>query len=316
MHRRALLSVCVTGLTVTAGCLDTGFGSDCQRGANLRLESVTAAEVADRESDPVAALSPPEHDAVSAARRGEVATLWATSAPLSGVDHLVDAGTYYAVTTDLVSTVERTGYALSLDTERAEDVPTDRRVVFDDLPAVDRTALYVALGFPGPREIERFDRARSVSIGGTLVYPDGDAESRSELVADPPYEALRIGGRDFRFDLGDPRPKTVETHRIELTEVSGSAADFADIVLDRSGIHLDPSDLSAEQRDIVEAAIDDGYDECAPYSDAYADLQVTLGRELERTRTADGSATDAPDRVDYADYEAEWYAVSLSEYVV
>jgi hypothetical protein len=319
MRRRALLSACVTGLTATAGCLGFGTGSDCQRGVSLRLDPVTTAEMADRESESLDGLSPPERDAVAAARRGDAPTLWATSSPLSGVDHLAADGAYYAVTTTLVSTTDRTGYALSLDTEGADDVPADRRVAFEDLPPVDRTALYAALGFPAPREIERFDRARSVAIGGTLVYPDDDAESRSELVPDLPYEVIRIGGRDFRADLGDPRATTVETHRVEVTTVADSAADFAGMLFDRYGVELDATDLSAEQRDIVEAAVDEGYDECVPYSDAYADLQARLGRDPERTGvgTADGSgsAADIPDRVDYADYEAKRYAVSLRPYV-
>ncbi|WP_299334041.1 hypothetical protein [Haloplanus sp.] len=314
MHRRALLSACVTGLTATAGCLGVGPGSDCQRGADLRLNPVTTAAVADRESDSLDTLSPPERDAVSAARRGDASALWATSTPLSGVDHLAADGTYYTVTTSLVSTVERTGYALSLDTAAVEDTPATRRIALDDLPDIDRTALYVALGFPGSQEIERFDRARSVAIGGTLVYPD-DARSRSDLVPDPSYETIRIGDRDFRLDLGDPRPTTVETHRVAVGAITGSAADFAGLVFDRYGVELDPTDLSAEQRDIVEAATDDGYDECAPYSDAYTDLQATLGRAPARTGTADGPVSDTPARVDYVDYESDWYAVSLAEYV-
>ena len=307
MDRRALLSACATGLTLTTGCLGFGVGSDCPRGTDLRLDPVTDADAADRSSDPLATLSPPERDAVAAARNGEEATLWAISSPFSGVDYVAADGAYFAVTAAVVSSVDRPGYALSLDTE---DVPTDRRVAFEDLPAVDRTALYAALGFPSDREIERFDRARSISIGGTLVYPDDDAESRSELVPDPSYDVLRIGGRDFRLDLGESRTKTVETHRIEVESVAESTAEFAAVVRERYGVDLDDRDLSAEQRDIVEAAVDGGYDECAPYSDAYADLQATLGND------SDGSGSGRTERVDYARYDGEWYAVSMSEYVV
>jgi hypothetical protein len=317
MRRRALLSAATTVLAATAGCLGP-FGTDCSRGADLRLRPVTDADVAEDASDPLDSLSPPERDAVTA---GVGATLWAVSAPFSGVEYLVADGTYYAVETPVESRVDRPGFALELDTDGTEDVPADRRVAFDDLPEIDRRALFAALGFPGPREMERFERANAISIGGTLAYPDDEAQSRSVLVPDPPYDVLAIAGRDFRLHLGERTPTTVTTYRVELTAIAESTGAFAATMRDRYGVDLDERDLSAEQRDIVETAIDDGYDECAPYSEAYADLQRTLGRPVTRvTGDGDGVATtpgaDAPGRIDYANYENEWYVVQLSEYVV
>jgi hypothetical protein len=98
---------------------------------------------------------------------------------------------------------------------------------------------------------------------------------------------------------------TVERFLIDVETVAETAAAFAALVYERYGVDLDGRGLSAEQRDIVETAIDEGYDECAPYSDAYADLQAVLGRD----------DTDGDRRVDYANYEEQWYAVQLSEYV-
>jgi hypothetical protein len=319
MRRRALLSTSATGLAATAGCLGPafGFGTDCQRGADLRLRPTTDPQAADAASDPLDSLSPPERDVVTG---GVGVTVWGVSRPFSGVEYLAADGTYYAVATTVESRVERPGYELNLDTADTENVPADRRVAFDDLRAIDRTALYSALGFPNPRDIERFERTNAISIGGTLAYPDDERQSRSALAPNPRYDVLTIGGRDFRLRLGERSPTTVTTYGVELTAVAESAEAFAVTILGRYGIDLDERDLSAEQRDIVETAIDDGYDECAPYSEAYADLQRTLGRQVTRVADdGDGDATtpaaDAPERVDYANYGSEWYVVQLSEYV-
>jgi hypothetical protein len=324
MRRRALLSATVTGLAATAGCLGPafGFGTDCPRGADLRLRSTTDADTADGASDPVESLSPPERAAARDAIGGAEPTMWVpepSSPPFADSDFLVADGTYVAAETDVVSTANRTGYEFTMETG-PETTATGDAVAFADLPAVDRVALYAALGYPSRREMERFERARAISIGGLLAYPDDEAESRAELVPEPTSDALRLGGRDFRFRIERTKPTTVETRRVTVRTVADSTDAFAALVYDRYGVDLDDRDLSVEQRDIVETAIADGYDECAPYSEAYADLQRTLGRQVTRV-TADGNGVattppaDAPERVDYANYENEWYFVQLSEYV-
>lgn len=294
MRRRALLSVGITA--ATAGCF--GFGSDCSRSASLELSAVSDAEVADAQSDPPDSLSPPERDALDAARQDESPIMWTVSDPFSSVEYVAN-GTYYAVETAVESTIERPGYALSLDTDGAT---AGEDVAFDDLPAVDRTALFAGLGYPGTREMDRYERGSSISMGGTLAYPTDDAESRSELVPEPSFDVLRIGGRGFRIEIGDPRPVTVEQVRIDVRSVAATADEFATLVYDRYGVDLDERDLSAEQRDIVETAIGEEYDECAPYSDAFGAVQEELG------------SIDSP--YDYANYDDEWYAVDLFEAVV
>ena len=320
MYRRALLS---TGLALaTAGCSGFGFGTDCSRGASLRLRPVTDAEIAERASEPLDTFSPPERTAVRAARRDESPTITAEGTPFSGsgVEYVVVDGAYVAVETPVVATTERTGYRFTLDTDGATADGAERpTATFDELPAVDRAALYAGLGFPRTQEIERFDRAHAVGIGGVLTYPDDEAQARSELVPDPAYDVLRIGGRAFRFGLEGRESVTVETRRIEVRELADDPEGFASVVLDRYGTDLDG--LSPEQRKIVETAIDDEYEECAPYSEAYAGVQRALGRPPTRvTGDGDGVATtpdaDTPERVDYANYETRWYVVDLGEYVV
>jgi hypothetical protein len=208
MRRRALLATAAAATTATtAGCLGPvfGFGSGCARGADLRLRPTTDADTADAASDPLETLSPPERDAfdTAATTDGDGPTIWAVSEPFSDVDYVRSGEAYYAVETPVTSTADRPGYPLSLDTEGTADVTPDRRVAFDDLPDVDRAALFGALGFPSTRKMARFEKARAISAGGTLAYPDDDAMDRSELVPESPYEVLRIADRDFRFELGE-----------------------------------------------------------------------------------------------------------------
>jgi hypothetical protein len=299
VHRRALLSA---GLAVaTAGCF--GFGSGCSRSATLDLSAVSDADVADAESDPPDSLSPPERDAFAAARRGESPTMWSVADPFADTTYVAVDGTYYAVDASAVDRAERPGYRIELET--GPDVDTTGRVAgFDDLPAVDRTALFAVLGYPSAAEMARFERARSISIGGVLAYPDDEAASRSELVPDPAYDAVRIADADFRLRLVSTEPTTMEARRIETRPVADSADAFAALAYERDGVVLDERDLSPEQRDIVETAIAEGYDECAPYSDAFVDLQGELG-----------GVGGAGEPFDYATYRDEWYVVDLYEAV-
>lgn len=296
MHRRALLS---TGLAVaTAGCF--GFGSGCSRSATLDLSAVSDADVADAESDSPDSLSPPEREAFAAARRGESPTMWSVGDPFADTTFVAVDGAYYAVDAPVVDRAERPGYRIELETG-PEVETTGRTVGFDGLPAADRTALFAVLGYPSAAEMGRFERARSISIGGVLAYPDDEAASRSELVPDPAYDVVRIADADFRLRLVSTEPTAMEARRVETRPVADDPDAFAALVYERGGVVLDERDLTTEQRDIVETAIDETYDECAPYSDAYTDLQGALG------------GTGEP--FDYATYRDEWYAVDLFEAV-
>ncbi|MFB6102042.1 MAG: hypothetical protein ABEJ73_05700 [Haloplanus sp.] len=309
MYRRALLSAGVTG--ATAGCLGPafGFGSDCPRGASLRLRPVTDADTADAASGSLDTLAPPHRDTIVAAHHGDEPTIWlpeSADAPFAGTDYVAVDDAYVTVSTSVVSSTERTGYEVRLDTD--ESTTPGRSVALADLPAVDRTGLYVSLGYNTFRKLDASEGAHAVSIGGTLAYPTDDAESRSVLVPDPEYDTVRIGGDPFRVRITGTTPTTVGTRRVDVRTVATAASEFAALVYDRFGVDLDERGLSTEQRDVVETAISDGYDECAPYSEAYADLQRTLG--------GTGQGDPRSRRVDYANYETEWYSVQVSEYVV
>jgi len=262
VYRRALLSA--GPAVATAGCF--GFGNGCSGIATLDLSAVNDADAG---SDFPGSLSPPEREAFDAARRGESSPMWSVGDPFSSVEYVVVDGTYYAVDAPVVDRAERPGHRIELETG-PEVETTGRTVGFDDLPAADRTALFAVLGYPSAAEMARFERARSISIGGVLAYPDDEAASHSELVPDPAYDAVRIADADFRLRLVSTEPTTMEARGVETRPVADGPDAFAALVYERDGVVLDGRDLTAEQRDIVETAIDEEYGECAPYSDAFA----------------------------------------------
>jgi hypothetical protein len=96
----------------------------------------------------------------------------------------------------------------------------------------------------------------------------------------------------------------MEARRVETRSVADDPDAFAALVYQRDGVVLDERDLTAAQRDLVETAIDETYDECAPSADAFAELQGTLG-----------GVGDTGEPFDYATYRDEWYAVDLFEAV-
>jgi len=108
----------------------------------------------------------------------------------------------------------------------------------------------------------------------------------------------------FRIEVGEARPVTVERFQLGVRKVAATPGEFAPLVYDRSGADLDDRGLPPEQRDIVETAIREGYDERAPYSNAFEGLRGTLG-----------GVGDSGDTVECANYDDEWFAVEFFEAV-
>jgi hypothetical protein len=90
------------------------------------------------------------------------------------------------------------------------------------------------------------------------------------------------------------------TYTVTAEAVARSTGTFVDRVLDRQGVVLDG--LSTEQREVVEAAIDGGYDACEPYSEAFDGL-------LDRLSTGEY------DWASFVRYEGTWYVAEVSQWV-
>lgn len=208
-----------------------------------------------------------------------------------------DAG-YYRLTVEAGDHVETTGYRyeVAFGDDVATPTADDRVTDFADLPSPDRDAFLAALG----AKSEAIRSAEGAGFGVFFAYPDAETRDRSAFV--PPVDTLyvRWQGKTMRVTFAQKRPATVVTYAVTAERVARSTAALVDWVLEQRGVVLDG--LSADQRDIVESAIDGGYDACEPYSDAFSDL-------LDRLSTGEH------DFASFVRYEGRWYISQVSQWV-
>lgn len=285
--RRAVLA---GGLvTLTPGCLES-----CTEVHRVRAEPFEPTE------DLVDDLDGPAADL--AARTIEegptsVESIWAT--PIRDETIVVHDGGYYRI--DLVSETDEEIPALQVDLEwEAGRVPPgDAQVIaFEDLPESDRFALdhavyggdYGGDGFP-ERGLSQSDRP--------IPYPDG--RDGSDL-AGRQHVWIDWDGRFVELDVHGPDRTTRTTYEYEAVELATSDEAFRAWVADERIRTLDG--LTEGEREIVEAAIDDEYEDCEQRSESFQRLQ-------DRLAGADGDGYD----VWYVDYEGEWYRLTISRIV-
>lgn len=191
-------------------------------------------------------------------------------APLDADAFVVHDDAFYR-TDYAVATVERVpAFPMDLRSDPDREPPADAAVVaFDDLPEVDREALGAALD--PEREGEGAPRQFTVREF-PAPYPDGGTESR--LVGNATW--VRWRDRPIRAEVAGESDATRErrTLRYAVDRVAETDAGFRRFVADRYLVRLD--DLPADQRAVVEATVDDGYEECRPQSEALAALRSRL----------------------------------------
>lgn len=104
----------------------------------------------------------------------------------------------------------------------------------------------------------------------------------------------------MQITFDEEQSVSVVTYTISTDRVAESTAAFVDHILEERGIVLDG--LTADQQDIVEQAIDDGYNGCEPYSDAFGQL-------LDRLSTEEYGFTS------FVHYRDTWYFVHVRQWV-
>ncbi|WP_254768692.1 hypothetical protein [Salinilacihabitans rarus] len=220
-------------------------------------------------------------------------------APLEADAFVAHDGAFYR-TDYAVATVERVpAFSMDVRSDPDQEPPADAAVVaFDDLPAVDRTALGAALNPEG--EDEELGRQFAVREF-PAPYPDGGAASR--LVGATTW--VRWRDRPVRVEVAGESDATRErrTLRYTVERVAETDAEFRQFVADRYLVRLD--DLPADQRAIVEAA-DDGYEECRPQSEALAAL---------RSRLAEADSLPTPGRDSwYVAFDDRRFELGITEW--
>lgn len=249
-------------------------------------------------SSPLADLPPLTRRVATDALDDGEATYRGFYEPNVGGEYVADDAAYYRLAVEAGEHVETTGYRYEVTFGDDVATPTadDRVIDFADLPPADRDAFLGAFG----RKVSAIRSASGARFSVVFAHVDGATRERSAFV--PPVDTtyVRWQGKTLRVTFAEERPVTVVTYRVTAERVARSTAAFVDGVLDRRGVVLDG--LSAEQRDIVESAVDGGYDACEPYSDAFADL-------LDRLSTGEHGFAS------FVRYEGRWYISQVSQWV-
>lgn len=123
-------------------------------------------------------------------------------------------------------------------------------VEYEDLPAVDRAVLAFPLARTDPDEAD-LEPGYDVSVGA--IYTEAEADS-SVLVPTSEYDAVRYEGEVYPIGVDADR-ETLTVYRYDATRVADSAGEYARQLRDRHEFVL--SDLSADERDVVDAALND-----------------------------------------------------------
>ncbi|WP_440988257.1 hypothetical protein [Haloarchaeobius baliensis] len=143
-------------------------------------------------------------------------------------------------------------------------VDDDARVVdYGDLPQVDRAMFESA--DPG-------SLARDGSAMAAFVRHDYPDDADSVFVPEQEYDAVRYDGHVFLVEYGGPRTVENGRFRYELEPLAPDVATYVERVVDEHVFTLAASDLSEEQREMVDTAIEEGYGEERELSDGFADL--------------------------------------------
>lgn len=240
--------------------------------------------------DPVSALPADlderERALVAAAVAGEDATRTTYARPpLPDETFATHDGAFYRVDSTVASVERVPAFAMRVEWERGQEPPADADAVpFADLPAVDREVLRGAVLDP---EREGLPQEGLSVREYPAPYPDGGDASR--LVGRVTW--VRWRDRTFRVEVAGESTamRDRRTYRYTAERVAATPEAFRRFVAEEYLVELD--DAPAAQRDVVTAALDGGYEECAPPSDAFAGLRERL----------DGAPT-------LPDASREWYA--------
>lgn len=306
--RRDLLAA---GAAATATGLAGCVGSGCTHSATLQLTRARDGVLVERFSKPVATrtLGPAGRRlAETAIERG--ATSYRAGRALVEDGLARHDGNFYRLASSVTGTSTVRGYRFEAEFRpRPTGTRTapDRTVAFADLPRVDRRALlYGALNEIG-RRIVPADAGEGGRGSGpaTLLYPTGADREASVLVPEPEYDAITYEGYLLRLSDGEVRTDaTLRTVELRAEEVAGSPAAFADhvvgTVLD-DPVRLDEGSLTADQREIVEAAIDEefGDDACLDDDSSAPAFRALVTRLFETEEELKHASPEGPRLVVY-----------------
>ena len=268
LHRRGVLSI--AGTILAGGCLG-GAGTPTKNCSSAVLVGVEP-------FDPVAALSGrlSEHEraVLADAATGETPTLTTyRDGPFPEPTLATREEAFYRIRRRTVETADVPSFETTVSAG-GDGTPGTDPIPHAALPEADRRALRVAVLGPGR---DRLPSGELSIEGFPAPYPDGADSSR--LIGTVSW--VRWQDRTLRVEVAGGRTGTVEraTYAVSAEKVADSPEAFRAFLA--AEYLVDTEDFPESQRRIVDAAVDGGYSECFPESDALVALRDRLDDRTE-----------------------------------
>lgn len=288
MRRRTFLA---TGATLLVGAF-----AGCSRPASsLRMTALTDAALVDRVSAGGDELSDRDRDLVAEAVADGTATRVGSRPPFHREHPVEYESSFYDLS--WTETGERPGTAVTVEVDYDGDASGRRTVAYGDLSERDRSLL--AGLFPARTE-RRESEGYDVGVGGTYTR---DERERSVLVGGG-YEAIRYDGTAYPISVETERA-TLTVYRYEATEIAANREALLERVRRDHQFALDA--LSSAEREVVEAAVEDGYS-----SDTESGgFESLLDRFREQTPVDSHGSESTLDAEYLVEYRGETYWAAL-----
>lgn len=277
-RRQVLVS---SAVLLSSGCVATSDGpSTDDTSASSDDECTSGVDVSGKAFDPaddlVASLDDDERALVAEAVESGSAERATYGEKLLTAGIFVEQnGTFYETDVTVAGSESIQAYRLDLSWEKGREPPSDATTVaFADLPKADRSVLRLAVGGSG-EEGEKSHPSQSLQRNDyPAPYPDG-ADS-SQLVGNG-VVWVQWNDRAYRVSVGDLTTQERRVFRYSVENVAESPTEFRRFAASAFRVNLE--DVPDEEHNIVEQALDEGYEECSPPSDALEGLRARLSEE-------------------------------------
>lgn len=210
-------------------------------------------------------------------------------------------GAYYWLDVADAGTETVTGYLFDISWENGRTAPDDATVfAFEDLPESDRDAIeFLVPGGSGGEDVGHPTQSFT-GRDRPVPYPDGGDDSRL-LPRDTVW--VRYDDREYRVSPGGETAVDRRRYRYTAERIAGSVDELRTWAAERFLVDLT---LTDRQRDLLEAASTDYYEECSPASEALSGLRDQLGDSARLPGPAEGW---------YVAYDGDRYRLEILQWV-
>ena len=289
-----MLLAATASLTSLSGCLTDDSRDSGRAETVLRLDEATPTGVSNEFSTPVDFVGHAGRAAARTAIGDGVGTVDGYYGPGVSAPYVVtDDAEYYRIETETVDSVAAPAHAYTVEVDAVEAFlfGPPSSVSFADLPNHDRDTVLDALG-----DASLVHAPHYPPFEVTFAYASAARRERSLFV--PGNDGQRVEWDDelLRFAFDGEQSVELRTVAVRADRVASSQRDFRRAVGEERGRSID--DPTADQRAVLDAAIDSEHAEAPPHSDAFAAV-------IDAIATDEGVAP-------LVRYDDDWYFARLA----